>query len=236
MPATSTLYRSPSSGRAGSGTGGRSKGATLSSLRASPPRTVTKLGQNPSAQVKSLLQLDWLMRRLRPHSVSSGSIAMQLETLPQSPQPFADLGVDVGADFRIGQLAALPEPPALGRAGLVVEDDRDALVLAEIALRLVHRVAMAKADAGRQRDAEIAAGIVDDQRHLPDALGGELGEDLRRRHAAFDRLAAGHRDEAVVEDLVGDRHARRDRLPDRQHAGMGVGAVAEIGEHMALAW
>ena len=87
MPATSTLQRSPISGRTGSGTGGRARGAAASGLRGRPPWTVTKLGQKPSTQVKSLLQLDWLMRRLRPHSVSSGSIAMQLETLPQSPQP-----------------------------------------------------------------------------------------------------------------------------------------------------
>ena len=87
MPATSTLYRSPITGRTGSGTGGSSRGAAESGLRKRPPWTVTKLGQNPSMQLKSLLQLDWLMRRLRPHSVSSGSIAMQLETFPQSPQP-----------------------------------------------------------------------------------------------------------------------------------------------------
>ena len=135
----------------------------------------------------------------------------------------------------IRPFAALAQAPALGRAGLVVEDDRDALEFAKLALRLVHLVAMAKAHAGGHGHARVALGLVDHERHFLDALGGELGQDLDRRHAALDRLSAGHRDEAVVEDLVGDRHVGGDRLADRQHAGMGVGAVADIGEHMLLA-
>jgi hypothetical protein len=35
----------------------------------------------------SLLQVLWLMRRLRPNSVSSGSTLTQLLCTPQSPQP-----------------------------------------------------------------------------------------------------------------------------------------------------
>jgi hypothetical protein len=38
-------------------------------------------------QEKSLLQEDWLMRRLRPNSVSMGSMEMQLLWTLQSPQP-----------------------------------------------------------------------------------------------------------------------------------------------------
>jgi len=34
-----------------------------------------------------LLQVDWLMVRLRPYSVSSGSTERQLDLLLQSPQP-----------------------------------------------------------------------------------------------------------------------------------------------------
>ncbi|HCM08212.1 MAG TPA: hypothetical protein DIC41_07100, partial [Alphaproteobacteria bacterium] len=51
------------------------------------PSIVTKLGQNPSRQVKSLLQLDRLMRRLRPRGVSSGSTLRQFDATEQSPQP-----------------------------------------------------------------------------------------------------------------------------------------------------
>src|SRR5471032_3605743 len=52
-----------------------------------PPSTVTKLGQKPVVQEKSLLQDDWLICRLRPRSVSSGSTDRQLDCTEQSPQP-----------------------------------------------------------------------------------------------------------------------------------------------------
>ena len=44
------------------------------------------------------------------------------------------------------------------------------------------------------------------------------------------RLAAGHGDGVVVEDLVGDVDAGRAREAQRQHAGVVVGAVAEVLE------
>src|SRR5450830_1958540 len=52
-----------------------------------PPSTVTKLGQKPVTQEKSLLQEDWLIRRLRPNSVSNGSTERQFDCTEQSPQP-----------------------------------------------------------------------------------------------------------------------------------------------------
>src|SRR5205823_10529866 len=51
------------------------------------PYTVTNDGQKPFTQEKSLLQLDWSMVRLRPHSVSSGCTETQFDLTPQSPQP-----------------------------------------------------------------------------------------------------------------------------------------------------
>src|SRR5437764_14372404 len=51
------------------------------------PSTVTKEGQKPFRHEKSLLQLDWSMVRLRPHSVSSGCTETQFDLTPQSPQP-----------------------------------------------------------------------------------------------------------------------------------------------------
>jgi len=60
-------------------------GATFRAIFA--PSTVTKLGQKPLKQLKSLLQADWSITRLRPNSVSSGPIAMQLDCTEQSPQP-----------------------------------------------------------------------------------------------------------------------------------------------------
>ena len=53
---------------------------------------------------------------------------------------------------------------------------------------------------------------------------------MRHVELAVHRLAAGHRDGIVVEDLVGDVDAGRDCRADRQQAGMVVGAVAEVLE------
>src|SRR5713226_3067591 len=52
-----------------------------------PPSTVTKLGQKPLRQEKSLLQLDWSIARLRPNSVSTGTTDRQFEVAEQSPHP-----------------------------------------------------------------------------------------------------------------------------------------------------
>src|SRR3546814_4317541 len=62
------------------------RGATRARLTR-PPCTVTKLGQKPLMQEKSLLQDDWLILRLRPSSVSSGSTETQFDFTEQSPQP-----------------------------------------------------------------------------------------------------------------------------------------------------
>src|SRR5690606_13057700 len=56
-------------------------------LRGVPPCTVTKLGQKPSTQLKSLLQADWSISRLRPNAVSFGSTETQNDFPPPSPQP-----------------------------------------------------------------------------------------------------------------------------------------------------
>ena len=48
---------------------------------------MTKLGQKPLTQEKSLLQVDWSIARLRPNSVSTGMTERQFEAVPQSPQP-----------------------------------------------------------------------------------------------------------------------------------------------------
>ena len=78
------------SGNAGSAASSRDSPAPF---RRVPPCTVTKLGQNPSTQEKSLLHDDWSMARLRPNSVSSGTTATQFDFTPQSPHPSHTAGL-----------------------------------------------------------------------------------------------------------------------------------------------
>src|ERR1700722_19157349 len=53
---------------------------------------------------------------------------------PAISAAFADLRIDEGADGRVGPFAALAQAPSLGRAGLVVQDDRHALKFAKFRL------------------------------------------------------------------------------------------------------
>ena len=64
------------------------------------------------------------------------------------------------------------------------------------------------------------------------AFGRHLARDHRHRQMAVHRLAAGHRDRVVVQDLVGDVDLGRDRRADRQVTGVEVGAVAQVLEHV----
>jgi hypothetical protein len=68
--------------------------------------------------------LFWLMRRLRPNSVSTGSTLRQLLCTLQSPQPSQTSLVDDDTLVRVDQLAALAAAALLGGAGLVVDDHR----------------------------------------------------------------------------------------------------------------
>ncbi|KAG1188486.1 hypothetical protein G6F35_014255 [Rhizopus arrhizus] len=90
-PAITTRYAAPPAMDAGTGNGasgnGDSPAPDRAGLRSTAPSAVTKLGQNPSTQEKSLLHEDWLMRRLVPSGVSSGSTDKQLDLTEQSPQP-----------------------------------------------------------------------------------------------------------------------------------------------------
>ncbi len=55
---------------------------------------------------------------------------------------------------------------------------------------------------------------------------------MRHGHAAVERLAAGHGDGVVVEDLEGHVDAGRARGADGEAARVDVGAVAEVLEHV----
>jgi hypothetical protein len=173
-------------------------------LRRSAPSTVTKLGQKPLRQDMSLLQLDWLICRLRPNSVSLGSMLRQLDSVEQSPQPSQTSSLMNGECLRIGHSAALAPPALFGRAGLLVDQHRDAGNLAQFALHRVHLSACVNGDAARKICARELLGIIGHQRDPLDALGAaDMGNRLNADRT-IDRLTAGHGDRVVVEDLVGD--------------------------------
>ena len=132
-----------------------------------PPCTVTKLGQKPLRQEKSLLQVDWSIWRLRPNSVSSGFTETQLRLDRAVAAALADRVVDEHALGRIGEGAALAAAALLGGAGLVVDQHGDARDLAQLALHRVELVAMADGDAVREAGVDrVLVGLVGDDDDL----------------------------------------------------------------------
>src|SRR5690606_28702984 len=89
-PGTRMLYERSITGVAGSGMSASifsKDSVAVWGLRTLAPSAVTKLGQKPFRQEQSLLHEDWLMRRLLPIGVSTGSTERQFDFTPQSPQP-----------------------------------------------------------------------------------------------------------------------------------------------------
>ena len=82
------------------------------------------------------------------------------------------------------------------------------------------------------RLAAVLLRLVADNDDLLHTLGCHLTRDHRHVQRPVHRLAAGHGDRVVVEDLVSDVDAGGDRGTDRQQAGMEIGAVTQIGEDM----
>ena len=122
----------------------------------------------------------------------------------------ADQFVDDDPLVGIGKGAALAAAALFGRAGLVVDQHRDALDLAQLALDEVEVVAMMERRAGRElRRAAVFVRLVGDDGDALDAFGAHLPGDHVDGEIALVRLAAGHRDGVVVEDLVGDVGAGR---------------------------
>ena len=116
----------------------------------------------------------------------------------------ADEVVDVGEFWRIGQPAALAPPPLFGGAFLRVDQHGDTRNVAQLAL---DGVEIARAD-GRSRRRESRACRTYRHRRTParcaDAVGADLLRDAMDADRPVDRLATGHGDRIVEEDLVGD--------------------------------
>ncbi len=122
------------------------------------------------------------MRRLRPSSVSTGSIEMQLLCTEQSPQPSQTCLVDHDAAVGVRELAALAEAPRLGRAASGRRRARRRpATLAQLLLHAGEVVAVVQRDAGRQHAGRELLGLDGDHRDALHALGRELARDLGAR-------------------------------------------------------
>ena len=149
---------------------------------------------------------------------------------------FADEIVDEHALRRIGIKAALAATALFGRASLVIDHHREALDLAQFALDLIEIVAMAHAGSRREPlNADVFLRLVgnDDDARRP--FGGDLPGNQRHRERPIVRLAAGHRDGIVEQDLVGDVDACRPGSADGKQARMKIGPIAQILKDVAFA-
>ena len=143
-------------------------------------------------------------------------------------------------DHALGGLcqgAALAPAALFSGAGLVVNDDGAAGGLAQLALQRVELVAVVHANACGQGHALVLARLVAHHHHAARAFGHHRVRNLR--HAVALRplanlLATRHGHRVVVENFVGDVHARRNRLANGQEPAVKVGAVAQVGKHMRL--
>ena len=150
---------------------------------------------------------------------------------------FAHLGVDEDTAVGVGEGVFLAPAAFFGGAGLVVDERGDAFDVAQGALHGVHFAAVVEGGARRKQRAGtvVFLRLVTDHGEALDAFGLDLtGDALDADHAVV-RLAAGHGDHVVVENLVGDVGVRGDGLADGQAAGVEVGAVAEVLEHVRAA-
>ncbi len=149
------------------------------------------------------------------------------------PAALADELVDDHALIRVRISVALATAALLGRAGLVVDQHSDAGNPGEILLHLHQVVAVMDGEAGGPA---LVGGVflrlVGDHHYAGGAFGRDLARHLRHREPAVIGLAARHGDRVVEQDLVGHAHAGRDGGADRHVAGMIVGAVAEVLEHV----
>src|SRR5690606_27195182 len=146
----------------------------------------------------------------------------------------ADELVDEHPLGRIRIEAALAPPPLLGRAGLIIDQDADALDFHQLALDGIELVTMVERDpVGKAGIARILVGLIGDNRDAPYALCRHLACDHGDREAALVGLATSHGDSVVVKDLVGDVDAGGHAGANREQAGVIVGSVAEVLEHVA---
>ena len=152
---------------------------------------------------------------------------------PAIAAALADGLVDEDALGGIGIEAPLAPAALLGRAGLIIDQHRDAGLARERCLHPVQLVPVVHADhVGNAGRAAIFPRLVGDDGNPPHALGEHLAGELRHGQATIEGLAAGHGHRIVVEQLEGDVGAGRERCANGQNAGVNIGPVTDVLEHV----
>ena len=153
---------------------------------------------------------------------------------PAIAAALADELVDDDALVRVGERAAFAAAALFRRAGLIIDQRGDAIELHQLALHGVEIIAVMQGRAGRECDAGFAVFIrlIGDDGDALNAVSPDLPGDAVDGQPALMGLAAGHRDGVIEQDFVGQRDVRCERGADRHRAGVVIGAVAEILEHM----
>ena len=145
----------------------------------------------------------------------------------------AHLLVDDDALHRLRHLAALAPAALLGGADLVVYQNGYTVVVTQFALHRVEFGAhMARRAGWQRRCGRQTIRFVCHHGNTCHTFRGDLCGVLRDRVIAFSGLSAGHCDRIVDQELVGDVRPRSDGLADRHDAGVRVGAIAHVGEHV----
>jgi hypothetical protein len=111
---------------------------------------------------------------------------------------------------------------------LIVEQHRDTEFASKHLLRLQRPPAIPNLDARPEPTMAVLLHVVGGDDDAAHALGLEAVDGVDDRSEPEHVLPAGHRHGPVVEDLVGDVAVGGDREPDRQPAGVGKRAVAEV--------
>ena len=134
--------------------------------------------------------------------------------------------------------AALAAAALFGGAGLVVNDDGGAFNLSHHALHRIQAVAVLHRHAfGQALHTIVFLGFVGHHHNALRTFGPHALCDLDHAvslGALPHLLAAGHGHGVVVQNFVGDVHARRNRLAHRQQTAMEVRAIAQIGKNMRV--
>ena len=145
---------------------------------------------------------------------------------------FTNVRVDVGADLRIFPLATFAQAAAFCGAGLIINQHRYALYLAQIPLHRFQLSSVVHLNTRRNGLGFHPLHILCHHNHLPHALIERGGDQLRHGLLAINGLPAGHRNKAVDQQFIGHGCVGSHRLSHGQKTGVEVGAIAHVGEHV----